>query len=286
MQKIEALFREYNDVVKHSYLDYYMEVERKPLSVYDKSESEFEKKLEKDIRKWEYKPSSSVGGCSPSEYFDSVEGLDMLMDAFSIGARLCDRNLPHSFINKLNAYGSEAVKRLACIASDRSMLDDEDRRITALLAIRVLGKWKDTSHLDILIELLKEYSGKIDIVAEEIKDALIAAGTGCNETLIEEINSSQKISEAHEYIIVALAETAREKKTEDAFFCLKSAFNRMERKAIGAICLGNYGDRRAVTVLRSYVESNLDSIDSMTFYEIKTQVEKLGGNMDDLFVKY
>ena len=42
MDNIENLFREYNDIVKQTYLDYYLEVESKPFSVYDKNEDEFE----------------------------------------------------------------------------------------------------------------------------------------------------------------------------------------------------------------------------------------------------
>ena len=50
MDNIENLFREYNDIVKQTYLDYYLEVESNLSSVYDKNEDEFEKQLEKNIR--------------------------------------------------------------------------------------------------------------------------------------------------------------------------------------------------------------------------------------------
>ena len=286
MDNIENLFREYNDIVKQTYLDYYLEVESKPFSVYDKNEDEFEKQLEKNVRKWEYKPSKSIGGGSPSEYFNSLDGLELLIDAFKNGSRICDRDLPHSFINKLYSYGERAVAELARLAADKSLIDDEDNRIIPLMAIRVLGTWKDETHAGMLVNLLKDYAGKTDIVAEEIKNALVAIGKGCIEILVDEINAFPQIGESLVYMVMALAEIGADNRSDGIFQCLKNAFRKMERKAIGAICLGIYGDGRAIPLLRGYAQKNLNTIDRMTFYEIKSQVEKLGGNMDDIIFEY
>lgn len=282
MDNIENLFREYNDIVKQTYLDYYMEVENKPFSVYNKNKDEFERQLERNIRKWEYKPSKSIDGNSPSEYFNSIEGLELLIEAFKNGSRICDRDLPHSFVNKLFSYGDSAVEKLALLAADRSLIDDEDNRIIPLMAIRMLGAWKNESHIGMLLELLKDYAGKADIVAEEIKNALVSIGKGCIGILVEEINAFTEIMDSGLYMVMALAEIGKDNKSDSVFMCLKNAFRRMDKKAIGAICLGTYGDGRAIPLLRGYAQKNLNTIDRMTFYEIKSQVEKLGGNMDDI----
>jgi len=56
----------------------------------------------------------------------------------------------------------------------------------------------------------------------------------------------------------------------------------MSNKVLGAACLAAYGDGRAIPALRGYIEKNRNTIDSVTFFEIKGAIEKLGGNADDL----
>jgi len=67
---------------------------------------------------------------------------------------------------------------------------------------------------------------------------------------------------------------------------IKSTFLKMENKIFGAICLGNFGDGRAIPVLRGYIEKNRNTIDFETFLEIKSSIYRLGGNIDDIDVHF
>ena len=43
------------------------------------------------------------------------------------------------------------------------------------------------------------------------------------------------------------------------YACIKDTFIKMDDKIIGAICIGDLGDGRAIPFLRGYVEKNMDS---------------------------
>ena len=56
----------------------------------------------------------------------------------------------------------------------------------------------------------------------------------------------------------------------------------MEHKVIAAICLGDYGDGRAVPLLKSYLDRHIREIDRQFFYETISAIKRLGGDISDI----
>lgn len=56
----------------------------------------------------------------------------------------------------------------------------------------------------------------------------------------------------------------------------------MDHKVIASICLGDYGDGRAVPLLKSYLDRNVSTIDRQFFYETISAVKRLGGDISDI----
>ena len=56
----------------------------------------------------------------------------------------------------------------------------------------------------------------------------------------------------------------------------------MEHKVIASICLGDYGDGRAVTLLKSYIDRHMHEIDRQFFYETLSSIKRLGGDIKDI----
>ena len=81
---------------------------------------------------------------------------------------------------------------------------------------------------------------------------------------------------------MALAEIGHTHKSEPVYRCLKNAFQSMDNKLIGALCLKSYGDGRAVPSLRGYLEKNRGKVDQETFNEIISVIRSLGGSIDGL----
>ena len=74
----------------------------------------------------------------------------------------------------------------------------------------------------------------------------------------------------------------RSDKSDRIFYKLKDAFKKIKNKRIGAECLANYGDGRAIPLLRGYTERYIDNISPDEYYEIKLAVERLGGSMEGI----
>ena len=56
----------------------------------------------------------------------------------------------------------------------------------------------------------------------------------------------------------------------------------MTNKIYAVICLMEYGDGRAIPMLKGYVNRNKHSIDRDLFYEIMSAVQNLGGDISDI----
>ena len=99
---------------------------------------------------------------------------------------------------------------------------------------------------------------------------------------MQEAAAGGSLSGPFEYVIIALTEVGRVKPSDSIFLCLRECFRKMERKVIGAICLGDYGDGRAIPALKGFIDRHSDHIDRQLFYEILSSIKRLGGNVSDI----
>ncbi len=274
MDKLKIIINSYNNVLKESYENYFGD--EKELD--ENWEKEFEAILEDNIEKWEAAPVKELGNISAGCFFGAVNDFGLITRYFIEAAHLSDEGLPPSLTGCLLSFGKKAKAFLTGLLTDNCMSSDENHEV--LLAIRTLGKFNCAHCLNCLTDALKK-TCNIQI-KEEIKDALVDMGKACMDYLIKYLMEADTIDDDEEYILVAVSEIGRDNKNDNAYSALKDSFKRMENKIIGAICLGTYGDGRAIPVLRGYMEKNVDSMDRETFYEIKCQVQRLGGKTDDI----
>jgi len=288
LERSELLFESYNMAVEESYNKIFMSNKsHELLNIEDES---IRQQLQKDLEKWAQTPNSSIGGISPREYFDSVTELEQLIELFKMAAVLCDNDIPDPLLDKLHTYNDDAVNSLLNLASDDKYLYDDDEQIISLMAIRTIGKWKALSALEALIKLMFEVSEDNEIIIEEILNSLIEIGQSAASRIMEILNESSNIGNLEEYLLdtlVKIGVKVKERSLYDLIYrTIKNTFIKMENKLFGAICLGNFGDGRAIPVLRGYIEKNRNTIDYETFLEIKSSIYRLGGNIDDIDVHF
>lgn len=288
MERSEILFESYNMAVEESYNEIFMSNKsHELLNIEDES---IRQHLQKDLEKWANTPNSSIGGITPKEYFDSIAELDLLIELFKMAAKLCDNDIPDPLLDRLHTFNDDAVNCLLDLASDNKLLYDDDEQIISLMAIRTIGKWKSLSALEPLIKLMFDISEDNEIVIEEILNFMIQIGQSAANRIIEILNESSDIGNLEEYLLdtlVKIGVTVKDRNLYDSIYrAIKSTFVKMENKLFGAICLGNFGDGRAIPVLRGYIEKNIDTIDYETFLEIKSSIHRLGGNIDDIDIRF
>ena len=289
MREAEILFDSYNKAFEEGFDAYVRDSKPEDLLKDMKAEDEVLKKhLGVRLEKWVNTPIPELEGKSPAQVVGSLDNFEAVLEWFKLGAMLCNDDLPAILTDKLRGYGDRAVEALLFLVSDRQLLSDreKDEYLIPVTAVKTLGLWKESRAAAPLIDLLLKADREDELLKESVRDALQSMGDTFIEMAVRELDGVDILSDGHEYLMMALSDTACTKRTDRIYQCLKKAFQHMHDKRIGAICLGRYGDGRAVPALRGYVERNRDHMDKETYYEIKAAVAKLGGTVDDIPVRF
>ena len=85
-----------------------------------------------------------------------------------------------------------------------------------------------------------------------------------------------------EDLVVMLTNIGKEKKTEEIYDALRMAFRSMTNKIYAVICFADYGDDRAVPMLKNYINRHQTDISRELFYEMMSAIQNLGGNIEDI----
>lgn len=283
MDKANIIFESYNSAVEDSYNKAFDGV--KPEDLSKLKETNVDEFLKKDLERWAAAPIAELGGLTPSQYFKNITDFADLVELFRLGSRMCDRNLPQPLVEQLMTYDDRAVDVLLRFASDRELYGHADDFYISLMAIRTLGLWKIDKAVNPLLQIIRSLSEDYEIMVEEIADALINIGEIAVEPITYTLKGADEIGYTDEYVLTALVKIGINNKSDKIFKCLKETFKKMDDKILGAMCLGDYGDGRAIPGLKGYVEKHWDTIDKATYLEIIGAVKHLGGSIDDI-IKY
>lgn len=280
MEKIELLFESYNMAVEGAYNKFFMDRSAEDiLKMVEQAASSY---LQEAIADWEQTSLECIDSVTPQEYFMNITEFSDVLEHFKVGARMCDENLPNLLMDKLRNFGDKSIRALVDLATDRRIIESEDDFLVAITSIKLLGEFKAEVAVKPLMDQLLECGDDDELIMEEIGVAFVNIGAAAVQPIIESLNESQEIGLPQETLMAALSKIGQSSRTEEIYRCLKNTFLKMNNKVIGVILLGEYGDGRAIPALRGYMEKNRNSVDRETFYEIKSAIEKLGGNLDDI----
>lgn len=283
MKKAEIVYESFNMALQGSYDSFFLNNKSEEfLKDLKYNPDELQQYVQKDLKKWENTPLRDLNGLTPAEYFNGVDDFEKAVEIFKTGAVMCDDGLPDIFLDKFKVFGDKAVDALLELASDKALIESgEEDYLIPLAAVKVLGSWKIGRAAGPLIDVLL-HTGNNELIMESVKDALTAIGPASIEPVLNMLERAEVMGEVHEYLLMALSQAGKSNKTDSIYKCLKNAFLKMENKVLGAICLGDYGDGRAIPALRGYLEKNRGKIDRAAFYEIKSVIQHLGGDAEDL----
>lgn len=288
MNQASTVFESYNKVIETCYDKFLKNI--RPNDSLRTFDDEIEDYISISLKKWALEPLKELNGKTPEEYFCSFQSLDLLMDLFKMGSKICHQGLPEPLIKKLGEFGDAAADMLIEIAHDKALIDTDDIDIP-LSAIDVLGELKEARAVKPLIDMMVEYEdSSYDIVREHAVDALATIGFPALEQILEKVESMLQNAapgwapnNAFQGLNSVLAFIGKDNKSDRIYYHLKNSFAKTGNLFMAA-CLGVYGDGRAIPFLRGYAEKNIEKIDAGTLYEIKLAVETLGGSMDDIIL--
>jgi hypothetical protein len=101
-------------------------------------------------------------------------------------------------------------------------------------------------------------------------------------TYIIETNEDTGLEGPCEDVVIMLTAIGKEHPSEEIYDALRRAFRYMKNKIYAVLCLADYGDKRAASMFKNYINRNQDTIDRELFYEMMSAIQNLGGDISDI----
>lgn len=246
------------------------------------------------MQSWYKKPFEALGNITPETMIDRIDTIEDVIAKMKMAAVFCDDDIPEYLKIKLGSFGTEAIGYLVQVAVSPSWQATEGKEedtpsaelLGATIALKILGEWQVAEALDEIITKFIETQMPHELVADAFKIYITGVGEAAIPSLLNALSNAcakeESLSGAYEYVIIALTLVSQETKSDEVFACLRSCFRNMEHKVIGAICIGDYGDPKGITVLKGHLDRNAGKFDRQEFYEILSSIKRLGGSITDV----
>jgi len=277
MDKNAIVSESYNKAVEAGFNNYLEEH-----ATYENCEIKIdEEKLIAEIEeKWLDKELSEIGNTTPREYIESLVSLEELVELFIEIASESDVGVPDSLVDRLKEHGKLAADMLFDFVKESWDSKDQRKSFAISQAVYTIGCLRCDEYKQKLISLL------IDSCKDEmISEVICAAITQYDDTILEDLISTFHATDQaslQEHLLTCVAEISKEHKSDEIFNFLKTAFRVVSNLKLTVEVLGDYGDGRAIPLLRGYILKNIKEMDKATFDHMRAIIKKLGGEINDL----
>ena len=242
----------------------------------------------------EAEPQESLGGMSMNEYFATIS-FEELTEILEFCATELDRGVPASVVNALvsiddaamvEGYARTMVRQSAWreeeMDDENKLFEMEFQKVKA--SLKILSGRRDATLLDDVLDRFMSYERTHSFVADSIAEYIGSFPDEAPAKLIERLKEHQDdgMEGPCEDLVVMLTNIGKEKKTEEIYDALRMAFRSMTNKIYAVICFADYGDDRAVPMLKNYINRHQTDISRELFYEMMSAIQNLGGNIEDI----
>lgn len=246
----------------------------------------------------EEEPAEELGGKSFKQYISEMN-LSDLIDVQDYCATVLDSEIPLSITNEISGRDERDViidKALKAINNtawtEEELLnqpDGEDKlfemefnKVKAWFQVLIKISYSDA--VAVVIDRFMTYDLTREFVAEAISSYIEAFPEVSVPMIISKLDDAKEegIKGPCEDLVMMLAAIGKDVKSDEIYMALKTAFRYMENKIYAVICLGEYGDSRAIPMLKGYINRHQETIERDVFYEILSAVQKLGGDTSDI----
>jgi len=249
---------------------------------------------EAQTRIMENEPNELLDGKNMYEFFAGMDA-DQLTEVLVYAAEELDRGIPDSVAaalasskeaDKVRAFAYKTVEDAAWtdeeLKEDDGLFEMQFQKAKACLSI--LARMGDDGMVKPVIERFMSYPQTRDFVADAIAEYLEEFPETTIPLIIEELNEHEEdgLTGPCEDLVIIMTNIGKKEASEEIYSALRRAFRYMTNKIYAVICLADYGDDRAIPMLKSYINRHQDTIERDLFYEIMSAVQKLGGDISDI----
>ena len=245
------------------------------------------------MQSWYGRRFDQLGQSTPEEMIDAIGTAEEAIGRLKAAAVFCDDDIPEYLKIRLGSFGESSVSCLLQTAMEPSWEGDYSKEeapsadiLGAAVSLKILGEWQAFQTLDAVLPKFIHTATPQELIADAFKSYITGMGEIAIPPLRDALNaacrSGSTLEGPYEYMIIALTLVSQEHRSDDTFACLRSCFRTMKHKVIGAICIGDYGDPRGISVLKGYLDRNPGGFDRQEFYEILSSIKRLGGTTNDI----
>ncbi len=242
----------------------------------------------------EAEPQEALGGESMNEYFEKLS-FDELTEILEYCATELDRGVPNSVVQALVKYDDaktveDYARRMVRDSAWREEeLQDEDKLFEmdfqkVKASLKILSGRRDASLLDDVLDRFMSYDRTHSFVADSIAEYIESFPDEAPAKLISRLEEHKEdgMEGPCEDLVVMLTNIGKEKKSEEIYNALRMSFRGMKNKIYAVICFADYGDDRAVPLLKNYINRHQKDISRDLFYEMMSAIQNLGGDIEDV----
>jgi len=242
----------------------------------------------------EAEPNEDLGGLSMNEYFAKLS-FDELTRILEYCATELDRGVPASVVNALvkvedSSKVEEYARRVVTDSPWREEeMKDEDKLFEmefqkVKASLKILSGRRDASLIDDVLDRFMSYERTHSFVADSIAEYIESFPDEAPSRIISRLEQhvDDGMEGPCEDLVVMLTNIGKEKKSDDIYNALRLAFRSMKNKIYAVICFADYGDDRAVPMLKNYINRHQNDIGRDLFYEMMSAIQNLGGDIEDI----
>lgn len=256
-----------------------LSVEQQEIELYRQLE-QYQNEKEKVMSEWADTPIDELDGTTPSDLINGMQDFDEVFELFLYMAENADDEVPHVIIEKLKTF-EKSVSVLTGIAGKR--LEEQNTDTVFIASVSALGEFRLAEAVHSLISLAykaDEKNSDLDYIEEALKNS----GTCTVDPILETLEGRQ-MGDVEKMLLYVLASVGSRNRDDRIYKTLRQAFRTMDDKMTAVICLNEYGDGRAIPMLRGYLERNR-KIEKDLFFEIVGTIKNLGGMTEEFLNFY
>lgn len=236
---------------------------------------------------WEDKSFPELGGLTPVQYYDSLDSIQDLLELLSFFMKRVEFKLPPKFELRIKGLDSNSISYLHDALSvmkpgDGDAFSEDQEAVLRMIEILALPEFTD-GLLNFLDCLDYERHSKMII---KIMQIIQGIGKPALDQLIQAMErTGSSPDERMKLVYMAIiADIGKDNKSEWIYRLLKDQFRRSadKDKVMISDILTLYGDGRAVTAMREYVERNKRQLSKNNYLEFRSNIIMLGGSVGDL----
>lgn len=225
---------------------------------------------------WVRTPMKELEGETPKEFFDQITDIDNLLDLVVEYGDLGEGKVPRVLLNRILAFGEEAVEPLIELAGDEElwMCDSRGSGRGSIVAVKLLGQLRSPKGIPVLVDIIDKREG-MDIIGDTAIRALEAIGEEVIEPVLAALEKTKNESAVTSFASVL----ATVKGDERIFQVLTELFKKGGDgyELFGGL-LVQYGDDRALPILQEALKD--PGLSYLGFREIASAIEELGGTVE------